>query len=144
MYNASKTWAWWQHQDLEILNQIKKEAKQTLSTWWQTKTMIDIIKEYPEQISSFEELVAELKTKNDGLLTLTSTAISKYCFLNQLLVGFQAEFNNLNQHLQDRYSNYYVDTMPLFLGENDISFDLYSINFDKIAKLFRNFKIMRP
>ncbi|WP_101519272.1 hypothetical protein [Spiroplasma melliferum] len=123
------------NQDLEILNQIKKEAKQTLSTWWQTKTMIDIIKDYPDQISLFEELVAELKTKNDGLLTLTSTAISKYRFLNQLLVGFKAEFNNLNQHLQDRYSNYYVDTMPLFLGENDISFDLYNINFDKIAKL---------
>ncbi len=41
----------------------------------------------------------------------------------------------MNQHLQNRYSNYYVDTMPLFLGENDISFDLYNINFDKIAKL---------
>ncbi|WP_101519212.1 hypothetical protein [Spiroplasma melliferum] len=126
------------HQDLEILNQIKKEAKQTLSTWWQTKTMIDIIKEYPEQISSFEELVTELKTKNDGLLTLTSTAISKYRFLHQLLVGFKAEFNNLNQDLQDRYSNYYVDTMPLFLGENDISFTLYNINFENIAKLLED------
>ncbi|QCO23944.1 hypothetical protein [Spiroplasma melliferum] len=126
------------NQDLEILNQIKKEAKQTLSTWWQTKTMIDIIKEYPDQISSFKELVAQVKTKNDGLLTLTSTAISKYRFLHQLLVGFKAEFNNLNQHLRDRYSNYYVDTMPLFLGENNISFDLYNINFDKIAKLVQD------
>nr|CAK99727.1 hypothetical lipoprotein transmembrane [Spiroplasma citri] len=123
------------NQDLEILNQIKKEAKQTLSTWWQTKTMIDIIKDYQEQISSFKELVTQVKTKNDGSLTLTSIAISKYCFLNQLLIGFKAEFNNLNQHLQNRYSNYYVDTMPLFLGENDISFNLYNINFDKIAKL---------
>ncbi|APE75571.1 hypothetical protein [Spiroplasma citri] len=123
------------NQDLEILNQIKKEAKQTLSTWWQTKTMIDIIKDYPEQISSFKELVTQVKTKNDGSLTLTSIAISKYCFLNQLLIGFKAEFNNLNKHLQNRYSNYYVDTMPLFLGENDISFNLYNINFDKIAKL---------
>ncbi|KAI92628.1 hypothetical protein [Spiroplasma melliferum] len=123
------------NQDLEILNQIKKETKETLLPWWQTKAMIDIIKDYPEQISSFEELVAEVKAKNDGFLTLTSTAISEYGFLNQLLVGFKAEFNNLNQHLRDRYSNYYVDTMPLFLGENDISFDLYNINFDKIAKL---------
>ncbi|WP_233485713.1 hypothetical protein [Spiroplasma sp. ChiS] len=94
-----------------------------------------LIKEYPEQISSFKELVTQVKTKNDGSLTLTSIAISKYRFLNQLLIGFKAEFNNLNQHLQNRYSNYYVDTMPLFLGENDISFNLYNINFDKIAKL---------
>nr|WP_233485653.1 hypothetical protein [Spiroplasma sp. ChiS] len=97
-----------------------------------------LFKEYPEQISSFEELVAELKTKNDGLLTLTSTAISKYRFLHHLLVGFKAEFNNLNQDLQDRYSNYYVDTMPLFLGENDISFTLYNINFENIAKLLED------
>ncbi|WP_257986858.1 hypothetical protein [Spiroplasma melliferum] len=67
-----------------------------MSTWWQAKTMIDIIKNYPDQISLFEELVAEVKTKNNGLLTLTSTTISKYRFLHQLLVGFKAEFNNLN------------------------------------------------
>ncbi|WP_374941058.1 hypothetical protein [Spiroplasma citri] len=44
----------------------------------------------------------------------------------------------MNQHLQNRYSNYYLDTMPLFLGENDISFDLYNINFNKIAKLVQD------
>ena len=50
--------------------------------------MIDIIKDYPEQISSYEELVAELKTKNDGLLTLTSTAISKYRFFTSVACWF--------------------------------------------------------
>nr|CAK99417.1 hypothetical protein n-terminal and c-terminal truncated [Spiroplasma citri] len=44
----------------------------------------------------------------------------------------------MNQDLQDRYSNYYVDTMSLFLGENDISFTLYNINFENIAKLLED------
>ncbi|WP_342255519.1 hypothetical protein [Spiroplasma endosymbiont of Poecilobothrus nobilitatus] len=55
-----------------------------------------------------------------------------------MLVGFKAEFVNFNQDLRDRYSNYYVDTMPLFLAEDDISFTLYNINFDNIAKLLQD------
>ncbi|AXF96489.1 hypothetical protein [Spiroplasma phoeniceum] len=51
-----------------------------------------------------------------------------------MLTGFKAEFVNLNQSLRDRYSNYYVDTMPL-LADNDISFTLYHINFDNIVDL---------
>ncbi|KAI92676.1 hypothetical protein [Spiroplasma melliferum] len=122
------------NQDLEILNQIKKKAKQTLSRWFETKARIDI-NDYPDLILSFKEIVAKLKsTNNDGLI-LTSEIISKYRFLNQLLVGFKAEFDNLNQSLLERYSNYYFDSMPLLLAKNNISFTLYNINFDKIAKL---------
>ncbi|GAA6238339.1 MAG: hypothetical protein SPLM_04600 [Spiroplasma phoeniceum] len=62
----------------------------------------------------------------------------KYRFLTQLLTGFKAEFVNLNQSLRDRYSNYYVDTMPLLLADNDISFTLYNINFVNIAKLLKD------
>ncbi|RUO86707.1 hypothetical protein D9R21_01500 [Spiroplasma endosymbiont of Megaselia nigra] len=123
------------NQDFAILNQIKAEAKQTFEAWWDTKATI-AINDYPEQILSFTELVAELQSKDDAL-TLTSETISKYRFLTQLLTGFKAEFVNLNQSLLDRYSNYYVDTMPLLLADNDISFTLYNINFVNIAKLLK-------
>ncbi len=54
------------------------------------------------------------------------------------MTSFQAEFVNLNQDLRDRYSNYYVDTMPLLLDDNNISFRLYHINFDKITRLIKS------
>jgi len=120
-------------QDLSILNKIKDEAKQTFEAWWDTKATIDI-NDYLDQITSFTELTVELQSKDEGL-TLTSETISKYRFLTQLLTGFKAEFDNLNQSLRDRYSNYYVDAMPLLLAEDDISFTLYNINFGNIAKL---------
>ncbi|WP_342256533.1 hypothetical protein [Spiroplasma endosymbiont of Poecilobothrus nobilitatus] len=121
------------NQDLDILNHIKKEVNQALNAWWQTKATIDI-NDYPDQVSFFTELVDELKKENDSL-TLTGKEISSYRVLKKLFVGFKAEFDNLNQSLRDRYSNYYVDTIPLFLMEDDISFTLYNINFYNIAKL---------
>ncbi|ELL44555.1 hypothetical protein [Spiroplasma melliferum] len=120
------------NKDLLILNNIKNEAKQYFTNWWQDKSTIDI-KMYPDQMESLAALITKLKI-TDGL-TLTGVAIRAYRFLEQLLVGFQAEFDNFNQQLANKYSNYYVNTMPLFLGENDISFDLYNINFENIAKL---------
>ncbi|WP_186823459.1 hypothetical protein [Spiroplasma phoeniceum] len=44
----------------------------------------------------------------------------------------------MNQSLRDRYSNYYVDTMPLFLNEDNILFTLYNINFDNIRRLLKD------
>ncbi|MFU0252336.1 hypothetical protein [Spiroplasma sp. Moj] len=123
------------NQNFAILNQIKAEAKQTFEACWDTKATI-AINDYSEQILSFTELVAELQSKDDAL-TLTSETISKYRFLTQLLTGFKAEFVNLNHSLRDRYSNYYVDTMPLLLADNNISFTLYNINFVNIAKLLK-------
>ncbi|GAA6238031.1 MAG: hypothetical protein SPLM_01540 [Spiroplasma phoeniceum] len=124
------------NQDLGILNDIKKEVKKTFAAWWNTKATIDI-NDYPDQIPFVAELVDELKKENDGL-TLTDERISKYRFLTQLLTGFKVEFANLNQSLRDRYSNYYVDTMPLFLDEDNILFTLYNINFDNIWRLLKD------
>jgi len=124
------------NKDLEILNQIRNEVKQTLSTWWDTKTTINI-NDYPTQIVWFEETVHTLQVKDDSL-TFTKQEISAYYILEQLLTGFKAEFANLNQSLQNRYSNYYVDTMPLLLKEHDILFTLYNVKFDNLAKLFKN------
>ncbi len=124
------------NQDLGILNDIKQEVNQTFAAWWDTKTTINI-NDYPDQIPFVAELVDELKKENDGL-TLTDERISKYRFLTQLLTGFKVEFANLNQSLRNRYSNYYVDTMPLLLAENDISFTLYNINFDNIRRLLKD------
>ncbi|AXF96412.1 hypothetical protein [Spiroplasma phoeniceum] len=54
------------------------------------------------------------------------------------MTGFQVEFANLNQMLRNKYSNYYGDTMPLLLlDDNNILFRLYDINFDKITKLIK-------
>ncbi|MFW4370829.1 MAG: hypothetical protein EHV01_002700 [Spiroplasma sp. hy2] len=124
------------NQDIGILNDIKKEVKQTFEAWWDTKATIDI-NDYPDQIPFVAELVDELKKENDGL-TLTDERISKYRFLTQLLTGFKVEFANLNQSLRYRYSNYYVDTMPLFLDEDNILFTLYNINFDNIGRLLKD------
>ncbi|WP_400248595.1 hypothetical protein [Spiroplasma sp. ald] len=44
----------------------------------------------------------------------------------------------MNQSLRYRYSNYYVDTMPLFLDEDNILFTLYNINFDNIGRLLKD------
>lgn len=55
-----------------------------------------------------------------------------------MLTGFKVEFANLNQSLRYRYSNYYVDTMPLFLDEDNILFTLYNINFDNIGRLLKD------
>ncbi|WP_348735021.1 hypothetical protein [Spiroplasma endosymbiont of Ammophila pubescens] len=76
--------------------------------------------------------------KTEDSLSLTREKIKNYHFLEQLLTSFQAEFVNLNQDLRDRYSNYYVDTMPLLLDDNNISFRLYHINFDKITRLIKS------
>ncbi|WP_348736085.1 hypothetical protein [Spiroplasma endosymbiont of Ammophila pubescens] len=124
------------NQDLGILNDIKQEVKQTFEAWWDTKATIDI-NDYPDQIPFFAELVGELKTRDDGL-TLIGETISKYRFLTQLLTGFKVNFANLNQSLRDRYSNYYVDTMLLFLNEDNILFTLYNINFDSIVRLLKD------
>ncbi|WP_196234378.1 hypothetical protein [Spiroplasma endosymbiont of Megaselia nigra] len=124
------------NQDLGILNDIKQEVKQTFEAWWDTKATIDI-NDYPDQIPFVAELVDELKKENDGL-TLTDERISKYRFLTQLLTGFKVEFANLNQSLRDLYSNYYVDTMPLFLDEDNILFTLYNINFDNTGRLLKD------
>ncbi|WP_425379454.1 lipoprotein [Spiroplasma endosymbiont of Stenodema calcarata] len=116
--------------DIEIMNNINARVKKHLDEWWKAKAKIDITK-YPDQVEKFKELVTSLKTNDDQVLT--GAAIREWRFLDQLYTGFETEFNNLNYEIKNEYSNYYINTMPLSLDSNDISFTLQNINFDNLA-----------
>ncbi|AOX43970.1 hypothetical protein S100390_v1c06330 [Spiroplasma sp. NBRC 100390] len=118
--------------DVEIMNNIKNKVLEQFKAFWNQKATIDI-NDYPDQVTKFQELVTNLKT-NDGTV-LIGEAIRQWRFLDQLLTAFQTEFNNLNREIANEYSNYYLNTTPLSIEPNDISFTLQYINFDNLAKL---------
>ncbi|WP_283272553.1 hypothetical protein [Spiroplasma sp. SV19] len=118
--------------DVEIINKIMTKVWERFKAWWDKKATIDI-NIYPDQITKFQELVTLLKT-NDGEV-LTGNAINQYRFLDQLVTGFKAEFDNLNREIANEYSNFYMETVPLSVEPDDIAFTLSHINFDNLAKL---------
>ncbi|WHQ36964.1 lipoprotein [Spiroplasma sp. SV19] len=118
--------------DVDIINKIMTKVSERFKAWWDKKATIDI-NIYPDQITKFQELVTRLKT-NDGEV-LTGNAINQYRFLDQLVTGFKAEFDNLNREIANEYSNFYLGTVPLSVEPDDIAFMLSHINFDNLAKL---------
>ncbi|WP_424525803.1 hypothetical protein [Spiroplasma endosymbiont of Glossina fuscipes fuscipes] len=66
---------------------------------------------------------------------LVGEAISEWRFLDQLVTAFKTEFDNLNRAINNEYSNFYLNTLPLSMESNDIYFILEHINFDNLAKL---------
>ncbi|AOX43690.1 hypothetical protein S100390_v1c03470 [Spiroplasma sp. NBRC 100390] len=114
--------------DAEILNKISQRASNGFLDYIRTKNIIDST-EYQTQFDNLYTMVD--KDKQNVPIMLTDLKVEPA--LSILSTGFMASFNNINNAIINDYSNYYINTTPLAIVPNSLTYHLNFIDVEQLA-----------